>query len=112
MTVTGLMLIPIALYLTDFSAPINWGLSGPYLAAIIQVLNAIGALCLVYAFRYGKAMVVSPLTNAGAPLMTSIIAMVLLGVIPQEYRLIGIGLAIIAAILLAIEPNETTEETE
>ena len=101
-----------ALYLTDFSAPINWGLNGPYLAAIIQVLNAIGALCLVYAFRYGKAMVVSPLTNAGAPLMTSIIAMVLLGVIPQEYRLIGIGLAIIAAILLAIEPNETTEETE
>ncbi|MBT5187924.1 MAG: EamA family transporter [Kordiimonadaceae bacterium] len=112
MMITGLMLIPIALYLTDFSAPINWGLNGPYLAAIIQVLNAIGALCLVYAFRYGKAMVVSPLTNAGAPLMTSIIAMTLLGVIPESYRLIGIVLAIIAAILLAIEPNETNGETD
>jgi hypothetical protein len=29
-----------------------------------QLLNTIGALLLVYAFRYGKAIVVSPLVNA------------------------------------------------
>ncbi|MBT5072816.1 MAG: DMT family transporter [Kordiimonadaceae bacterium] len=112
MMVTALMLIPAALYLTDFSQPINWGLNGPYLAASIQILNAIGALTLVYAFRYGKAMVVSPLTNAGAPLMTAIIAMTLLGVMPGSYRLAGIVLALIAAVLLAVEPNETVGEAE
>lgn len=112
MMVTALLLIPVALFLTDFSKPINWGLNGPYLAASIQILNAIGALSLVFAFRYGKAMVVSPLTNAGAPLMTSVIAMVLLGVMPTPYRLAGIILALIAAILLAIEPAESSGEVD
>ena len=97
------------MFLTDFSQPINWGRNGPYLAAAIQLLNAIGALCLVYAFRYGKAMVVSPLTNAGAPLATSVLAMALLGTMPGPYRLTGIVLALFAAILLAIEPNDTHE---
>lgn len=111
MTVTGLLLMPIAILLTDFSAPINWGLDGPYLAYAIQSLNAIGVLCLVYAFRYGKAMVVSPMANAGAPLMTAIIAMVLLGVVPGSYRLSAIILAIIAAVLLAIEPDEKPKDS-
>jgi drug/metabolite transporter (DMT)-like permease len=106
MMVTGLLLIPVALWMTDFNQPINWGPDGPYLAAAIQILNSIGALCLVYAFRYGKAMVVSPMTNAGAPILTAVIAMVLLGVIPEGYRLAGIILAVIAAALLAMEPED------
>ena len=106
MTVTALLLIPVALLMTDFSQEINGGIDGPWLAAAIQILNAIGALCLVYAFRYGKAMVVSPLTNAGAPLMTSIIALILLGSVPHTTKIVGIVLAFIAAILLAIEPEE------
>ena len=36
--------------------------------------DALGALLLVYVFRYGKAMVVAPLTNAGAPMMTALMA--------------------------------------
>ena len=56
MMVTGLMLAPVAWAMTDFSKPINWGADGPWLAAAIQVLNAIGALTLVYAFRYGQAI--------------------------------------------------------
>jgi len=106
MMLTGLMLIPVALYMTDFSQNINWGADGPYLAAAIQILNAIGALCLVYAFRYGKAMVVSPMTNAGAPLITAVLSMLLLGVVPGNYKIVGIVLAIIAAFLLAIEPDD------
>lgn len=112
MTVTGLLLIPIAVLLTDFSAPINWGLDGPFLAFAIQSLNAVGVLCLVYAFRYGKAIVVSPMANAGAPLMTAIIAMLLLGEIPGSYRLSAIILAIVAAILLAIEPDSNPKNAE
>jgi drug/metabolite transporter (DMT)-like permease len=110
MMVTGLLLIPVALWMTDFNQPINWGPDGPYLAAAIQILNSIGALCLVYAFRYGKAMVVSPMTNAGAPILTAVIAMVLLGVIPEGYRLAGIILAVIAAALLAMEPEDEAPE--
>jgi hypothetical protein len=92
--------------MTDFSQPINYGLGGPWLAAVIQILNAIGALTIVYAFRYGKAMVVSPLTNAGAPLITAVIALAVLGIMPQSLKLTAIGLAFLAAVLLAIEPED------
>jgi uncharacterized membrane protein len=106
MTVMGLALVPVAVWMTDFSRPINYGLDGPGLAAVTQILNSIGALTLVYAFRYGKAMVVSPLANAGAPLITALLSLALLGLMPPPLRLAGIGLAFIAATLLALEPEE------
>jgi uncharacterized membrane protein len=105
MTVWGLLLIPVALAMTDFSVPINWGADGPYLAAATQILNSIGALTLVYAFRYGKAIVVSPLTNAGAPLITAVLSILLLGTAPTPTKLVGIALALVAAVCLAIEPE-------
>lgn len=110
MMVTGLMLIPVAYAMTDFSKPINWGWDGPWLAAAIQVLNAIGALTLVFAFRYGKAIIVAPLTNAGAPLATAIISLIVLSVVPGPLKLIGIVLALLASLLLAIEPDAAGEE--
>ena len=82
------------------------GWNGPWLAAATQLLNSVGALTLVYAFRYGKAIVVSPLTNAGAPLVTALIALALLGLVPQPLKTAGIVLAFVAAALLAIEPEE------
>jgi drug/metabolite transporter (DMT)-like permease len=109
MTVTGLALVPVALWLTDFSRPINLGLDGPLLAAGIQVLNAIGALTLVFAFRYGKAIIVAPLTNAGAPLATAIISLVALGVMPGSIKLVGILLALTASLMLAFEPDSSAE---
>ena len=108
MTLSGLILVPVAVAMTDLSAPINWGFNGPWLAAGIQILNAIGALTLVYAFRYGKAIVVSPLTNAGAPLITALLAIVLLGTTPTATKIAGIVLALLAAVLLAIEPEPET----
>ena len=110
MTITGLALIPFALYMTDFSQPINYGPGGPWLAAITQILNAVGALTLVYAFRYGKAIVVSPLTNAGAPLITALMSLALLGIVPQTLKIAGIVLAFAAAGLLAIEPEGPAPE--
>ena len=103
MMLTGLILIPFALWMTDFSRPINWGFRGPYLAAMIQILNAIGALTIVYAFRFGKAMIVSPLTNAVAPVITIIISLSIYGVLPQPISLTGMVLALISIFLLAIE---------
>src|SRR6185503_13838806 len=89
MMLSGLLLVPVALAMTDFSQPINYGLDGPGLAAVIQVLNAIGALTLVFAFRYGKAIIVAPLVNAGAPLLTAMLSMILLGVVPGPMKLAG-----------------------
>lgn len=108
MTITGLMLIPIPLLMTDFSADINWGMSGLWATAGVQLLNSVGALCLVFAYRHGKAIVVSPLANAGAPLMTAVISLLILGVMPSSTKIIGIALAVIAALLIALQPEDKT----
>jgi drug/metabolite transporter (DMT)-like permease len=106
MMLSGLAFVPVALAMTDFSQPINYGLDGTGLAAAIQLLNAIGALTLVFAFRYGKAIIVSPLVNAGAPLLTAVISLGLAGLIPGPLKLAGIALALAAALLLALQPEE------
>ena len=101
MMITGILFIPLAILMTDFSREINWGIKGPYLTAGIQILNSIGALFLVYAFRYGKAIIVSPLTNSGAPVITIILSLVIYGVFPHTIILIGMILAVVAIFLLA-----------
>jgi len=106
MMLSGLLLAPVAWAMTDFSKPVNWGADGPYLAAAIQLLNSIGALTLVYAFRYGQAIVVSPLTNAGAPLLTAVISLALTGTLPGRLKLLALALACIAAFLLSLAPDE------
>jgi uncharacterized membrane protein len=110
MTLTALLLIPVALWMTDFAVPIEYGWQGPGLAAITQILNAVGALTLVYAFRYGRALVVAPLANAGAPMITAIVSMIVLGVMPNAITVGAIALAFLAAALLAIEPEEKLVE--
>jgi len=100
MMATGIVLIPLALLMTDFSQRINWGFKGPWLAALIQVLNAIGALCLVYAVRYGKAIIVVPMT-ALAPVLTIIISLTFWGVIPHPIMVSGMVFASIAILLMA-----------
>jgi drug/metabolite transporter (DMT)-like permease len=103
MMFTGIILIPFALLMTDFNATINWGFTGPWLTAMIQILNAIGALMLVYAFRYGKAIIVSPMTNALAPVITIIISLSIYQVFPGTIILTGMVLAVLSAFLLAVE---------
>ncbi|MBN2410195.1 DMT family transporter [candidate division KSB1 bacterium] len=102
MAVTGIILVPFALLMTDFSQNINYGFKGPYLAAMIQILNSIGALCIVYAFRYGKAIIVSPLTNAVAPILTVILSLILYQRIPHFVIICGIVIAIFAAFFMAL----------
>ncbi|MGQ9798394.1 MAG: EamA family transporter [Ignavibacterium sp.] len=109
MTLSGLMLIPFALLMTDFSQNINWGFKGPYLAAIIQILNSIGALTIVFAFRYGKAIIVSPLTNAVAPVITIILSLIIYQVFPHPITILGMIVAIISIFLMAIEDNPQEE---
>ena len=105
MMVGGLVLAPVAWAWTDFSQPVNLGWDGPWMTAAIQILNAIGALTLVFAFRYGKAMVVAPLTNAGAPLITAVLALAFAGAVPGPLKILGLALALIASLLLVLEPD-------
>jgi uncharacterized membrane protein len=86
--------------MTDFSHRINWGFSGPGSAALIQILNSIGALMLVYALRYGKALVVVPMTSL-APVLTVILSLLLYRLVPHPVVITGIVLASIAIILMA-----------
>lgn len=100
MMVTSVALIPFAILMTDFSQTINWSFKGPYLAAMIQVLNSIGALMLVYALRYGKAIIVTPMT-ALAPVITIILSLILYQVLPHPVLATGMVFAVGAIYLLA-----------
>ncbi len=108
MMLTGLLLIPFAILMTDFSHNINWGFKGPVLTALIQTLNAVGALMIVYAFRYGKAIIVSPLTNAVAPVITVVISLSIYKVIPHPVIIAGMILALIAIFMMAIEDDSSS----
>lgn len=100
MAVTALVLAPFAWWMTDFSQPINWGFKGPYLAALVHVLNSVGALMLVYALRYGKAIIVVPLTGL-APLITIILSLILYSVMPGPMLMIGLVFAVVAIFILS-----------
>ena len=111
MMVGGLVLAPVAWAMTDFSQPVNMNWDGPWMTAGIQILNAVGALTLVYAFRYGKAIVVAPLTNAGAPLVTAVLALAFAGAVPGPLKILGLALALVASLLLVLEPERPAAET-
>lgn len=108
MTVGALALVPFALLLTDFSAPINWGMDGAFLAACVQILNAFGALFIVYSFRYGKAIFVAPISTAMPPVVTIIISLILHQTIPHFIILIGMILAIVSAIMMVIDESKNS----
>lgn len=101
MTATGVGLIPVALLMTDFSKPVNWGFHGPYLAAGIQLLNSIGALCLVFALRYGNAIIVVPMTAVAPVLITIVLSLVLYQVVPHSIVTAGMLVATVAIYLMA-----------
>lgn len=100
MAATALALVPVAVAMTDFSKSIQWGWRGPYLAAAIQVLNSIGSLCLVYALRTGKAIIVVPMTSL-APVLTIILSLIFYHVVPNGVLVTGMLTAVGAMYLMA-----------
>lgn len=112
MALSSILLIPAALYMTDFSQPINIGFKGPYLAALIQILNAFGALCLVYAFRYGKAIIIAPMTTALSPVLTVVISLAIYAFIPHPVIIAGMVLAIVSALMMGIEETKTEKAAD
>jgi drug/metabolite transporter (DMT)-like permease len=100
MTVGGLLLVPAAVAMTDLTSRIEWGLRGPGAAALIQVMNSIGALTLVYALRSGPAILVVPMT-ALAPVLTVILSLAIYGVVPNAIVTAGLIVATVAIYLMA-----------
>lgn len=103
MAISGVLLIPIALAMTDWSVPVNHGWSGPWFTFCVQILNAIGAFFLVYANRYGKAMVVAPLADACAPVISCVISLALYAHVPSFVQIVGIVAAISCVLIFSRE---------
>jgi drug/metabolite transporter (DMT)-like permease len=95
--------------MTDFSQNINWGLSGMYSAFVIQSLNAIGFLFFALALRYGKAIIVVPLMNASAPVVTVILSLIIYALIPHPIIMTGMVVAFIAIYLMTREETAMEE---
>jgi uncharacterized membrane protein len=113
MAVTGLVLSPFALLMTDFSAPINLGIKGAPLTFLIQSLNAWGCLLFVLAVRFGKAIIVVPMVNGLFPVVTIVISLFLYHSLPTRLNFGGILLALIAILLMAFDEvrNETSAKS-
>jgi drug/metabolite transporter (DMT)-like permease len=64
-------------------------------------------LCLVYAFRYGKAIVVAPMTTALSPVLTVGVSLFIYSIKPHPLIIAGTALAIFAALLMGKAESKT-----
>lgn len=103
MALTGLLLVPVAYFMDGSAAEFFaqgdvattfWSSFG------IQILNSIGALTLVYAYRYGKAVVVSPMEGL-SPMVTVLLSLIILHVIPNPLQIVGLVCAAFAMYALS-----------
>ncbi|WP_445165485.1 DMT family transporter [Mycolicibacterium sp. Dal123E01] len=108
MTISGLILIPVAL-ISLGGIPTDFPWQAPVLTAGTQVLNAVGALFLVMALARGKASIVAPTTNALAPALTVIISLVAYQTLPSPYGAIGIVLALAGSTLMVYADEKRGE---
>ncbi|QEE23330.1 DMT family transporter [Rhodanobacter glycinis] len=99
MTISGLLLVPVA-FLTMPENGFDFGWKAPALTTAIQLLNAIGALFLVMAMSRGKAVIVSPCTNALAPILTIVLSLTFYHAFPSVWSFIGIVLALCGSTLM------------
>ena len=103
MTIFALVLAPVAYFMTPEAAEFftREAVAGTFWSSFgIQILNSIGALTLVYAYRYGKAVVVSPMEGL-APMVTVLISLVILHVIPNPLQIAGLICAAFAMYALS-----------
>jgi drug/metabolite transporter (DMT)-like permease len=97
---SSVVLSPIALSMTDFSGPINWGGGGMWAALGVQLMNAVGFVFFAYAIKFGKAIIVVPMMSL-APVVTVVLSLLLYAVVPHPVILAGMGTAIVSIYLLA-----------
>ena len=103
MAISGLVLIPVAWFMNDDASIFmqqEYALQQGGVAFGIQILNSIGALTLVYAYRHGKAVIVSPMEGL-SPMVTVLLSLVVFSVIPNPFQIAGIVCAAFAMYALS-----------
>ncbi|MFD4637320.1 DMT family transporter [Lentzea sp. NPDC058436] len=108
MTISGLVLIPVALLMMG-GLPLDFPWQAPALTAGTQVLNAVGALFLVMAMSRGKASIVAPVTNALAPVLTIVLSLIVFGAQPSVFQVAGIVLALAGSTLMVYRAEKSSE---
>ena len=103
MSIAAVLLIPVALLMGDGSCITSQGWSELTKVFFVQILNSIGAFTLVYANRYGKAMIVAPLADACAPVIMCVISLILYAAVPTVPQIIGIVAAISCVLIFSRE---------
>ena len=103
MTIAAVLLIPVALLMGDGSCITSQGWGELTKVFFVQILNSIGAFTLVYANRYGKAMIVAPLADACAPVIMCVISLILYAAVPTVPQIIGIVAAISCVLIFSRE---------
>lgn len=103
MALSAVLLIPVALWMDKGASlqSLDWAEAGKVFG--VQILNAIGAFTLVYANRYGKAMIVAPLADACAPVIMCVISLILYAAVPTVPRVIGMVAAISCVFIFSRE---------
>ena len=103
MAISGVVLIPVAWFMNGEASLFFQGdgvAAKSLTCAGIQILNAVGALTLVYAYRYGKAVIVSPMEGL-SPMVTVLLSLIILNVIPTPLQIAGICCAAFAMYALS-----------
>jgi drug/metabolite transporter (DMT)-like permease len=108
MTISGLLLVPVAIAMMG-GLPDSAPWQAPALAAVTQVLNAVGALFLVMALSRGKASIVAPTTNALAPVLTIVLSLIVYQTLPSLFAGIGIVLALVGSTLMVYSDEKRGE---
>lgn len=104
MAISAVILIPVALLMgKDEPSLCSFGWGEPLKVFGVQILNAIGAFTLVYANRYGKAMIVAPLADACAPVIMCVISLILYAAVPTVPQIIGMVAAISCVFIFSRE---------
>ena len=104
MAISAVILIPVALLMgKDDPSLCSFGWGEPLKVFGVQILNAIGAFTLVYANRYGKAMIVAPLADACAPVIMCVISLILYAAVPTVPQIIGMVAAISCVFIFSRE---------
>lgn len=107
MTLSGLLLVPIALSMTgDSQLSYPWQASA--LAGGTQLLNAIAALFLVMSLSRGKASLVVPVTSALSPVLTTLLSLAAYREVPSALVALGIMLAVAGSALATTTRDVTT----
>lgn len=103
MAIAAVLMIPVALLMGDGTSMTAQGWGELTKVFFVQILNSIGAFTLVYANRYGKAMLVAPLADACAPVIMCVISLILYAAVPTTPQLIGIVAAISCVLIFSRE---------